>query len=64
MSVFTLMIVFALIATIVTLAWGIGSMAVGGNYDEKHSEQLMFARIALQTLAFVLLLVAVFFSLA
>ena len=64
MSLLTLTVVLALIATIVTLAWGIGSMAVGGTYDEKHSEQLMFTRIGIQTFAFVMLLVAVFLSVA
>ena len=64
MSLLTLTVVLALIATIVTLAWGIGSMAVGGTYDEKHSEQLMFTRIGIQTFAFVMLLVAVFLSMA
>lgn len=64
MSLLTLTVVLALIATIVTLAWGIGSMAVGGSYDEKHSEQLMFTRIGVQAFAFVMLLVAVFLSMA
>jgi len=64
MSLLTVTVVLALFATIVTLAWGIGSMAVGGTYDEKHSEQLMFTRIGIQTFAFVMLLVAVFLSMA
>jgi len=64
MSVLTLMVVLALIATIATLAWGIGSMAVGGTYDKKHSEQLMFTRIGIQAVAFVILLIAVYFSVA
>ncbi len=45
MSLLTITVVLALIATVVTLAWGLGSMAVGGSYDAKHSEQLMFTRI-------------------
>lgn len=64
MSLLTVTVVLALIATIATLAWGIGSMAVGGTYDEKHSEKLMFTRIGIQTFAFVVLLVAVFLSMA
>jgi len=62
MSLLTVTVVLALIATIVTLAWGIGSMATGGSYDEKHSEQLMFTRIGIQAFAFVLLLVAVYLT--
>ncbi len=62
MTLLTLTVVLALIATIVTLAWGLGSMARGGSYDEKHSEQLMFTRIGIQTFAFVMLLLAVYLS--
>ena len=62
MSLLTVTVVLALIATIVTLAWGVGSMAVGGSYDKKHSEQLMFTRIGIQVFAFVMLLVAVYLT--
>jgi hypothetical protein len=62
MSLLTLAVVLALIATIVTLAWGLGSMAKGGSYDEKHSEQLMFVRIGIQTFAFVMLMLAVYLT--
>ena len=64
MSLLTITVIFALIATIGTLAWGLGSMAVGGAYDEKHSEQLMFTRIGIQAVAFAVLLIAVFFTVA
>ena len=62
MSLLTLTVILALVATIVTLAWGVGSMAMGGTYDKEHSEQLMFTRIGIQTFAFVMLIVAVFLS--
>ncbi|MBT8118369.1 MAG: twin transmembrane helix small protein [Gammaproteobacteria bacterium] len=62
MSLLTLTVVLALVATVITLAWGLGSMAVGGSYDEKHSEQLMFTRIGIQIFAFVMLLAAVYLS--
>ena len=62
MSLLTLAVVLALIATIATLAWGLGSMAKGGVYDEKHSEQLMFTRIGIQAFAFVMLLIAVYLA--
>ncbi len=62
MSLLTVTVVLALVATIVTLAWGLGSMAMGGSYDEKHSEQLMFTRIGIQAFAFVMLLLAVYLT--
>ncbi len=64
MSLLTITIILALIATIITLVWGVGSMAMGGAYDEKHSEQLMFTRIGIQAFAFVMLLVAVYLTVA
>lgn len=64
MSLLTITVVLALIATIATLAWGVGSMAAGGSYDKKHSEQLMFTRIGIQVFAFVMLLLAVYLSVA
>ena len=64
MSLLKIIIVLALIATIITLVWGVGSMAMGGSYDEKHSEQLMFTRIGIQAFAFVMLLVAVYLTVA
>ena len=62
MTLLTFTVLLALVATVVTLAWGLGSMANGGSYDEKHAEQLMFLRIGLQAFAFVALVVAVFLS--
>ncbi len=64
MSLLTVTVILALVATIVTLVWGVGSMAMGGSYDRKHSEQLMFTRIGIQTFAFVMLLLAVYLSVA
>ena len=62
MSLLTITVVLALLATMTTLAWGLGSMAKGGSYDEKHSEQLMFTRIGIQAFAFVMLLIAVYLT--
>jgi hypothetical protein len=41
---------------------GIWSMAHGGEFDEKHSEQLMFARIGMQGITLLLLFTAIFFA--
>lgn len=62
MTLLTFTVLLALVATVATLAWGLGSMAHGGSYDEKHAEQLMFLRIGLQAFAFVALVIAVFLS--
>lgn len=58
MTVLNLVILLALLATVVALGSGIWSMAHGGKYDAEHSEQFMFARIGLQGLTLVLLLIA------
>jgi len=63
MTMLTIIIILALVATIVSLGWGLGSMAHGGTYDSKHSSQLMSARVIFQGLAIVLLLIATVLSL-
>ena len=63
MTTMTVLVIFALLATIVALGWGMGSMAHGGTYDQKHSAQLMSARVGFQGLAIVLLVVALLVSL-
>jgi len=45
MDLLTLVIVACLILTAIILVIGVGSMAQGGEFDEKHSDQLMFARV-------------------
>jgi nitrogen fixation-related uncharacterized protein len=62
MELLTLLIIAALLATIASLVMGIWSMGKGGEYDEKHSNQLMRARVGFQGLALVLLLVALYYA--
>lgn len=62
MSLLTTVIILALIATIISLAWGVGSMVHGGQYDEEHSIPLMSARVGFQLLAVVLILIAAVMS--
>ena len=62
MSALTVVIVIALLATIGTLIWGIVSMAKGGEFDQHHSHQLMFARIGLQGVTLLFLLIALFMA--
>ena len=59
MTTLTVIIMLALFATVISLGWGIGTMAHGGDYDKKHSVQIMGIRVGLQGLTIVLLLVAV-----
>ena len=60
MTVLTSVIVIALLATVGTLLWGIVSMAQGGEFDRHHSHQLMFARVGLQGITLLFLLIALF----
>jgi len=60
MSIITVLIIGALIATVVVLALGLRSMARGGNYDKEHAEKFMWERVALQALVIILLIAAIF----
>ena len=62
MELLTLLIISALLATIASLVTGIWSMGKGGEFDEKHSNQLMRARVGFQGLALILLLAALYFA--
>lgn len=58
MTTMTFLIVLATAATVVALITGVASMAHGGKFDQRHSNQFMFARIGLQGLTLFLLLIA------
>jgi len=62
MDVLTIVIVACLVLTATILVIGVGSMAQGGEYDEKHSEQLMFARVGMQAITLILLFVALYIA--
>jgi hypothetical protein len=55
-------VIIAAIATAVALVLGVRSMVIGGVYDQHHSGQLMSVRIALQLVAFVLMVPAAYFA--
>ena len=55
MKILTLLIVAALLLTIVVIGTGIWSMAHGGEFDRKHSTQLMMARVGMQGVTLLLL---------
>ncbi len=63
MSWLNLSVLVILFATIGVLVLGVASMAHGGAYDTKHSTQFMTARVALQALAVLAILAAIFFKL-
>jgi hypothetical protein len=48
--------------TIGLVGTGVWSMAHGGEFDRKHSTQLMFARVGMQGLTVLLLLFAVYLA--
>lgn len=62
MTLLTVIIVVAMLATAGALVGGIASMAHGGKYDQRHSHQFMFARVGLQGLTLVLLLIALYLT--
>lgn len=51
--------ILALIATVAVLLVGTYSMGHGGTFDDRHSGQFMSARVALQLVAFLLVMLAV-----
>ena len=62
MTILNIVIILALLATIIALGTGIFSMAHGGKFDAEHSEQFMYARVGLQGLTLILLMIAGFIS--
>ncbi|MBI4005267.1 MAG: twin transmembrane helix small protein [Gammaproteobacteria bacterium] len=62
MNLLTIVILTALLMTAIILITGIGSMARGGEFDEKHGTQLMFARVGMQGVTLLLLLIALYLT--
>ncbi len=62
MDMLSVLIVIALVVTIVTLFTGIGSMMHGGEFDQKHDTQLMFARVGSQGVVLLLLLISLYLA--
>jgi hypothetical protein len=62
MEILNMAIIGALIMTVGVIGTGIWSMAHGGEFDRKHSTQIMFARVGMQGVTFLLLLLAVYLS--
>ena len=62
MDVLNIAIIGALLMTVGLIGTGIWSMAHGGEFDREHSTQFMFARVGMQAVALVLLLIAAYLS--
>ncbi len=58
MKMLTILIILALIATVVSMIVGVGSMGRGGEFDDKYSGRFMNARVIFQAIALVLLIIA------
>ncbi len=58
MSSSMILLLVLMIATLIVLVFGIGTMFVGGEFNKRHGNKLMVARVTLQaiTIAFVALL--------
>jgi len=55
MTTLTAIIVIGLLASAGALLSGIVSMAHGGDFDQRHSHQFMFARVGLQGITLLLI---------
>ena len=62
MDSFIIPVIIALIATVLALFLGIGSMARGGEFDRQHSVHLMFTRVWLQAAAIILIIAAALYA--
>ncbi len=62
MEILNVAIVGALLMTVGLVVTGIWSMAHGGEFDQKHSTQLMFARVGMQGITVLLLLLAIYLA--
>jgi hypothetical protein len=62
MNLLTIVIVLCAVITAGVLITGVGSMAHGGQFDDKHSDQFMFARVIAQAVTLLLLVLALFLA--
>lgn len=62
MTTLSILIMAAMLATVGALVLGIASMAHGGEFDQRHSHQFMFARVGFQGIALLLLVLGLWFA--
>jgi len=58
MDALTILVMLGALATVIVLLRGVGTMAEGGEFESIHSQQLMFARVAVQAITVLFILVA------
>lgn len=58
MSLLTVVIILALLATVVALLFGLMSLGQGGSFDKDFGTGFMWARVGFQAAAVVLLILA------
>ncbi|MCB9991693.1 MAG: twin transmembrane helix small protein [Rhodospirillales bacterium] len=59
MNIFTILIILAMLAVLLSLVMGLAVMAKGGETSKKYSNKLMQARVTLQGIALLLFALAV-----
>ncbi|MDK9703010.1 MAG: twin transmembrane helix small protein [Sulfuritalea sp.] len=62
MDILMTLIVLGIVATVAVLFTGVGWMVKGGELDDRHSHQMMMARVGLQAFTFALVIAAVLLS--
>lgn len=62
MTTLSFLIMAAMLATVGALVLGIASMAHGGDFDQRHSHQFMFARVGFQGVVLLLLVLGLWFA--
>ena len=58
MTIMSALVIIGLLATVIVLVSGIASMAQGGKFNQRHGHRLMFARVGIQGVTLVLVLIA------
>lgn len=58
MNDFLPFVVMGILATVAVLIAGLASMAHGGGFDAAHSVRLMYARVAVQAITLLIVLLA------
>ncbi len=58
MAILDILLILALAAVAITLAFGIYSLMRGGQFAKSHSNRLMRLRVALQFVAIIILVIA------
>ncbi len=62
MNFLTVVIIVAMLLTFAVMGTGIWSMVHGGEFDKKHSTELMFARVGMQGVTLLLLFLAIYLA--